>query len=79
MRQSAAEIVAAIPNPDVTYAFGWWKVGEGEALVVEHTPPTDCRYWALQLCDRWFQSYPDRRSNLNDRQVVPESDGRCGS
>jgi len=36
----------------------------------------DCRYWALQLCDRWFQSYPDRRSNLNDRQVVRESDGR---
>lgn len=76
VRQSAAEIAAAIPNPDVTYAFAWWRIADGEALVVEHTPPADCRYWALQLCDRWFQSYPDRRSNLNDRQVVTESDGR---
>jgi len=75
VRQSAAEIAAAVPNPDVTYAFAWWRVGEGEALVVEHTPPPDCRYWALQLCDRWFQCYPDRRSNLNDREVVPEADG----
>ncbi|MBM3658786.1 MAG: DUF1254 domain-containing protein [Actinobacteria bacterium] len=75
VRQSAAEIAAAVPNPDVTYAFAWWRVREGEALVVEHTPPAACRYWALQVCDRWFQSYPDRRSNLNDRQVVRGPDG----
>lgn len=75
VRQSAAEIAAAVPNPDVTYAFGWWRVAAGEALVVEHRPPAGCRYWALQLCDRWFQCYPDRRTNLNDRQVVPEADG----
>ena len=75
VRQSAAEIAAAVPNPDVTYAFAWWKVGDDAALVVETTPPAGCRYWALQLCDRWFQCYPDRRSNLNDRQVVPEADG----
>lgn len=75
VRQSAAEIVAAIPNPDVTYAFGWWRIEAGEALVVDVVPPTDCPYWALQLLDRWFQSYPDRRTNLNDRQVVREADG----
>jgi len=75
VRQSAAEIAAAVPNPDVTYAFAWWRVDDGEALVVEHTPPVGCRYWALQLCDRWFQCYPDRRSNLNDRQIVPDADG----
>ena len=76
VRQSAAEIAAAIPNPDVTYAFGWWRLADGEALVVEHAPPAECAYWALQVCDRWFQSYPDRRSNLHDREVVRESDGR---
>lgn len=75
VQQSAAEIVAAIPNPDVTYAFGWWRIAEGEALVVEHTPPERCRYWGLQLCDRWFQCYPDRRANLNDQQVAREPDG----
>lgn len=75
VRQTAAEIAAAIPNPDVTYAFAWWRIAAREALVVAHTPPADCRYWALQVCDRWFQSYPDRRSNLNDRQVVAEPDG----
>ena len=74
VRQTADDIVAAVPNPDVIYAFSWWRLAEGEALVIELDPP-DTPYWALQLCDRWFQCFPDRRSNLNDRQVVPEADG----
>ncbi len=74
VRQTADDIVAAVPNPDVIYAFSWWRLAEGEALVIELDPP-DAPYWALQLCDRWFQCFPDRRSNLNDRQVVPEADG----
>ncbi len=28
VQQSAAEIAAAVPNPDVTYAFAWWKVAD---------------------------------------------------
>ncbi|MFM8304679.1 MAG: DUF1254 domain-containing protein [Actinomycetota bacterium] len=75
VRQSAAEIAAAVPNPDVTYAFAWWRIDPCEALVVTHRPPADCAYWALQVCDRWFQAYPDRRSNRNDGEVVAESDG----
>lgn len=71
---SAEDIVAAIPNPDVSYSFTWWRIGDGEALVVDAQPP-DTRYWAVQLCDRWFQSYPHRRTNLNDRQVKPNADG----
>jgi hypothetical protein len=74
VRQTPDEIVAAVTNPDVMYTFGWWRLGEGEVLVVEVQPPPT-RYWALQVCDRWFQSYPERRSNLNDRQVTSESDG----
>ena len=78
VRQSAEDIVAAIPNPDVTYSFTWWRIADDEALVIEATPP-DTRYWAVQLCDRWFQSYPQRQSNLNDQQVTYEPDGsvRC--
>lgn len=74
VRQGAEEIVAAVTNPDVVYAFSWWRLAEGEALVIDLDPP-DTPYWALQVCDRWFQCFPDRRSNLNDRQVVREADG----
>lgn len=74
VRQTPQEIVAAVTNPDVMYAFTWWRVGEGEVLVIDLVPPRT-RYWSLQLCDRWFQCFPDRRSNLNDRQVVAEADG----
>jgi hypothetical protein len=74
IRQSADDVVAAIPNPDVSYAFSWWRLGAGEALVIDLVPPST-RYWALQICDRWFQCFPDRRPNLNDRQVAREPDG----
>ena len=74
IRQTADDIVAAIPNPDVMYSFSWWRLADDEKLIIEFTPP-ETKYWALQLCDRWFQCFPDRRSNLNDGEVVPEGDG----
>lgn len=76
--QRAEDIVAAVPNPDVTYAFGWWRLEPDERLEITVTPPPDpttCRYWGLQICDRWFQSHPDRRMNLNDRSVQSSPDG----
>jgi hypothetical protein len=74
VRLSSDDIVAAIPNPDVVYSFAWWKRSPDEAVVIEFVPPrTD--YWSLQLCDRWFQCQPDRRSNLHDRQVRAKPDG----
>ena len=74
VRQTSDDIVAAVPNPDVTYSFSWWRVDEGEALVIDVVPPRT-RYWGLQIGDRWFQVYPDRRTNLNDRMVTPNGDG----
>lgn len=74
VRLTCDDIVAAIPNPDVMYSYTWWKVAEDEVLVVEFTPPSTA-YWALQLCDRWYQCFPDRRSNINDREVVVNPDG----
>ena len=74
VRQSSDDIVAAVPNPDVVYSTAWWRKGDDEVVVIEVTPPS-CRYWGIQLCDRWFQCYPDRRSNLNDRQIVTDQDG----
>ena len=74
VRQTCDDIVAAIPNPDVVYSYTWWKVAEDEVLVVDFTPP-DTAYWALQLCDRWYQCFPDRHSNINDREVTVNADG----
>ncbi|MGA0877714.1 MAG: hypothetical protein ACO3SP_01210 [Ilumatobacteraceae bacterium] len=76
--QHADDIVAAVPNPDVTYAFGWWRLEPNERLEIDVAPPPDtvsCRYWGLQICDRWFQSHPDRRMNLNDRAARSSADG----
>lgn len=74
VRQTSADIVAAVPNPDVTYSFTWWRVDEGDALVIDVVPPRT-RYWSMQIGDRWFQVYPDRRTNLNDEMVTPNRDG----
>jgi len=76
--QSAQDIVGAVPNPDVTYAFGWWRLEPGQRLEISVTPPSpmnSCRYWGLQICDRWFQSHPDRQMNMNDRQAQPNANG----
>lgn len=74
VRQTSDDIVAAVPNPDVTYSFAWWKRRDDEAVVIDLVPPTTS-YWSLQICDRWFQCHPDRRTNLNDRQIVAGPDG----
>jgi len=74
VRQTADDIVAAIPNPDVIYATTWWRLDEGESLVIEFEPPKT-PYWGLQLCDRWFQCFPDRRSNINNGQSVVNAGG----
>jgi hypothetical protein len=75
VRQTADDIVAAIPNPDVTYSTAWWKVADVDEVVVIDVVPPETRYWSLQLCDRWFQCFPDRRANLADTGVVANADG----
>jgi hypothetical protein len=74
VRQSSDDIVAAIPNPDVVYSTTWWRLAEGESLVIEFVPPST-PYWGLQLCDRWFQCFPDRRSNINNGHAAVNADG----
>jgi len=75
VRQTADDIVAAIPNPDVVYSTAWWRLEDVEQVLVIDLVPPATAYWSLQLCDRWFQSYPDRRANLHDRQLTPNADG----
>lgn len=82
VRQPPDAIVAAVTNPDVVYAFSWWRIDEGQALAIDLDPP-DTPYWALQVCDRWFQSYPrpadqpERPSRgPGDRRFGPDRDRR---
>ena len=74
VRQTSDDIVAAVPNPDVIYSTSWWKMADDEVIVIDFTPPST-RYWGLQLCDRWFQCFPDRRSNINNGEAVVDADG----
>ena len=74
VRQTSDDIVAAIPNPDVIYAYTWWRMDEDEVVVVDFVPPAT-PYWGLQLCDRWYQCFPDRRSNINNGQAEVNPDG----
>ncbi len=53
-----------------------WRVADGEALVLEFTPPA-CHYWEIQLGDRWYQSldFINRPVTINDAQAEVDPDG----
>jgi len=84
-RPSARELVSQIdpkivaghlPTPDISYTGAWWQIGPDEAVIAEGTPPP-CRYWSLQIFNRWFESpdYRYHRVALNDSQALLEPDG----
>jgi len=65
-----------LPTPDIQYTGAWWRLREGEVLIVEGTPPP-CRYWSVQILNRWMES-PDYRHlqvSLNNHQVTLDPDG----
>jgi len=61
---------------DQGYGQTWYKVDEGEALLLEVEIP-DCTYWEIQLGDVWYQSLDwwNRQSSLNGDQAVMSDDG----
>jgi len=84
-RASARELAASIdprivaghlPTPDIQYAGAWWALGPDEAVVLEGTPPV-CRYWSVQIFNRWLESpdYRHHRVALNDSKIALEEDG----
>ncbi len=56
--------------------WGSWSLEDGEALLVEVTPPP-CRYWSVALGNQWWESldYADHQSSLNGHQAVVDADG----
>jgi hypothetical protein len=75
----------ALGTTDNVYASGAWLLGEDDALVVELRPPV-CRYWSVQLWNRWGQSVTSdvmpeddayNRIILNNSHAVIQPDGSC--
>jgi hypothetical protein len=63
-------------TPDNAYEAGWFSLQPDQALVVTVRPPS-CRYWSVQLWNRWMESIDARthQGSRNHTQVRPEPDG----
>jgi hypothetical protein len=74
-RQPAAltAMGAAAENVSV---WGSWELREGQALVIEVTPP-EALYWSVSLGNHWWETidYANRQSSLNGHQAVIDDDG----
>jgi len=80
----APPVPAIIPNlkPGVgteaplVYGFGWFELGDDEALLVESEVPQQGQ-WAFQLYSRWYEAvdFQNRQSSVNKRQAYIDSDG----
>lgn len=59
------------------FAAGYFRLAEGESLVVRFQPGAEVPYWGLDLTNHWFEplSYGDHRSNVNNGTVLREADG----
>ena len=75
----AAELGSADTTPDNLYMLGTFRLAEGEALVIDITPP-DTRYWSVTVENIWHECIDvrRRRSSLTNAHAVPRpgSSGR---
>ncbi|MBW2384916.1 MAG: DUF1214 domain-containing protein [Deltaproteobacteria bacterium] len=67
---------AAHGDPHIQYYHGYWELGQGQALVIEATPPR-CDYWNFQLNNHWMESldYRYHRIDVNHHGAHYEDDG----
>ncbi len=74
---------AAMEDPEIAgltgqrYAQGFYKVPDGQALLVEFRPPSVYGYWGIQLTN-WFGEsldYAQRCVSINSHQAIVDQDG----
>lgn len=63
-------------DPSTSYNYGYWDLKEGEAFVVEFTPP-NCEYWNLQIGNHWLESFDfmHRSTHLNHHTATRDEQG----
>jgi hypothetical protein len=64
-------------DPSIYYHNSYWQLTADQALVVEFTPPRQCRTWNLQLSNYWMESldYRYHRVCINKHNAVLRNDG----
>ncbi|MFT5200952.1 MAG: hypothetical protein ACI9C1_000317 [Candidatus Aldehydirespiratoraceae bacterium] len=72
----AAPMGGAWGDPNQIFRHGGFRLAEGEALIIEFTPP-ECFYWNFQVNNRWMESLDYRwlPVTINKHTVRLEDDG----
>lgn len=62
----------------IRYLEGYWKLAEGEALMLDFAPEP-VPYWGFLIMNFWMESleWRDRRVSLNNAQAQREADGQA--
>lgn len=63
-RFDQAKSDAAGGDPHMAYYHSYWKLDEGQALVVEALPP-ECSTWNFVLANHWLESLDYRYSQIH--------------